>query len=42
MASKQVRSIRNKKDRPNKANLKKRQDRIKRNLEILDKPFKEV
>ncbi len=41
MASKQARSIRNNKDKPNKSNVKKRLARIKKNLEILDKPLKE-
>lgn len=42
MASKQTRSIRNNKDKPNKANMKKKQARINKNREILDKPFEEV
>lgn len=41
MASKQTKSIRNNKDHPNKANMRKRLARIEKNLEILNKPLKE-
>lgn len=42
MASKQARSIRNNKDKPNRSNMRKKLARIKKNLEILDRPLKEV